>query len=228
MTDVDEPVRPPSPDGAAWLRASPLVLVVKGIRQTLWRWVYAPLVRRRAGVQALGALHVRGMPHIDLVPGARVVLGHGVMLNSSNAGYHLNMFAPVKLLADLPGAEIIVGDGTRLHGTCVHAYERVEIGRNCLIAANTQIMDGSGHDLAFDDPSRRGSTRGPVRPVRIGDNVWIGAQVIVLPGSIIGEGSVVGAGSVVSGTVPPRVLAAGNPIRVLRDYLGAPELDSAL
>ena len=54
-------------------------------------------------------------------------------------------------------------------------------------------------------------------PVHIGDNVWIGAGAIILPGVTVGDGSVIGAGSVVTKDVPGGVVAAGNPCRVLRE-----------
>lgn len=180
--------------------------------------LYQLLLRAVPGVERRGRVTLRGWPRLEVEPGARVVLGDGVVLNSSNAAYHVNMHSPVKLLADAPGAEITIGDGTRLHGTCVHAFRRVSIGRNCLIAANTQIMDCSGHDLAFDDPSRRPHTRGGADPVAIGDDVWIGANVLVLPGVSIGDGTVIAAGSVVARSLPARVLAAGNPARVIRAH----------
>ena len=53
-------------------------------------------------------------------------------------------------------------------------------------------------------------------PITIGDNVWLGGGVIVCPGVTIGENSVIGAGSVVTKDVPPNVLAAGNPCKVIR------------
>ena len=53
-------------------------------------------------------------------------------------------------------------------------------------------------------------------PITVGDNVWIGAKACLLPGVTVGEGAVVGAGSVVVRDVPPGVVAAGNPCRVLR------------
>ncbi len=54
-------------------------------------------------------------------------------------------------------------------------------------------------------------------PISVGDNVWIGGHVCVLPGVTIGEGSVIGAGSVVNRDIPPRTVAAGNPCRVIRE-----------
>lgn len=50
----------------------------------------------------------------------------------------------------------------------------------------------------------------------IGNNVWIGAQVCVLPGVTIGDNTIIGAGSVVTKSIPANVLAVGNPCRVLR------------
>jgi maltose O-acetyltransferase len=60
------------------------------------------------------------------------------------------------------------------------------------------------------------------RPVIIGKNVWLGNGVLVLPGSEIGDHTVVAARSVVRSSLPPRVLAAGNPARVIRQ-LDIPE-----
>lgn len=143
-------------------------------------------------------------------------MGNNVTLNSRNKGYHINMHSPVKLYADRPNAEIIIGDNTRIHGTCIHAYEKISIGKNCLIAANTQIIDGSGHDLSFDNPSNRINTIGDSNPVVIKNNVWIGANSIILPGVTIGEGSVIAAGSVVTRNIPPMVVAGGNPAKVIK------------
>lgn len=178
--------------------------------------LFAAALVRLPGVQADGRPTLRGVPLVELAPGAELRLGTGVTLNSRNRGYHLNMYGPVKLLADRPGARIEIGDDTRIHGSCIHAYRSVRIGRRCLIAANVQIFDGSGHDLALDDPARRIQTGGDARPVAIEDDVWLGTGCIVMPGVTIGRGSVIAAGSVVARDVPPGVLAGGVPARVLR------------
>ena len=59
------------------------------------------------------------------------------------------------------------------------------------------------------------------RPVVIEDNVWIGGNVVILPGVTIGEGAVIAAGSVVNRDIPPRVVAGGHPCRVIRSLTEA-------
>ena len=163
-------------------------------------------------------LLIKGAPVIDIESDCRLVIGDNVVLNSRNQGYHVNMFGPVKIFADRKNAEIIIGNNTRIHGTAIHAYELIKIGENCLIAANCQIMDCSGHDLSFENVEERIKTKGSSNPVIIEDNVWIGAGSIVLPGVKIGFGSVVAAGSVVTKSVPPMVVVGGNPAKILKIF----------
>jgi acetyltransferase-like isoleucine patch superfamily enzyme len=158
---------------------------------------------------------ILGKPLINIVDGASVRIGNNVTLNSNNFGYHINMHSPLKLMADRKGAVIEIGDDTRIHGTCIHAYSSIIIGKKCLIAANCQIMDGNGHDLSFDNVENRINTKGSVKAVKIEDCVWIGSNSIILPGVTIGRGSVIVAGSVVKDNIPPMVLAGGMPAKPL-------------
>lgn len=88
----------------------------------------------------------------------------------------------------------------------------VTIGDNVFIGPNVSLCTITHACCA--DQRNAGVMR--ARPIRIGDNVWIAAGVTVLPGVSIGDEAVVGAGSVVTRDIPPRVLAAGNPCRVIR------------
>jgi acetyltransferase-like isoleucine patch superfamily enzyme len=117
--------------------------------------------------------------------------------------------------ADRPLLEI--GDRTRIGHECVFTVgSRISIGRNCLLSGGIQIMDSNGHPV---DPRERWNDQPPgeedVRPVTIGDGVWIGKQCIIFPGVRIGEGSVVSAGSIVRGHVPPYGVVAGNPAKMM-------------
>lgn len=161
----------------------------------------------------------KGFPIIEISNGGRIEIADSVTINSSNRGYHLNMHSPVKLFADRKGALIKIGKASRIHGTCIHAYESISIGERCLIAANCQMFDGNGHDLIFEGISSRIYTKGSSIPIIIEDDVWVGANTIILPGVKIGRGSVIGAGSVVCKSIPSMVLAAGNPARVIKEIV---------
>ena len=185
------------------------------VHLVLDRWIHRPRLGMTPGVHIAGEVHVKGWPLVHIVSGARLEIAEEVVLNSRNLDYHVNMYAPVKLFADRPGALIRIGAGSRVHGTCIHAHREVIIGQRCLIAANTQIFDGSGHDLCLSNPGQRIHTRGTAEPIVIEDDVWIGANSIILPGVRVGRGAVVAAGSVVTKDVGEGVVVGGNPAKEL-------------
>jgi acetyltransferase-like isoleucine patch superfamily enzyme len=172
----------------------------------------------KSNVVVEGEVIILGTPLIDIHKGSKLYLGNGVMLNSRNRGYHLNIQAPVKLFADRPGAEIRIGEHTRIAGSCIHAQRSVTIGKRCLIAGNCQIIDANGHDLSFPNVESRLNSEGFSLPIVIEDDVWLGINTVVLPGVKIGRGSVIGANSVVSTSIPPMSVARGNPAEVVFDY----------
>ncbi|MGD1455370.1 sugar O-acetyltransferase [Vibrio harveyi] len=89
----------------------------------------------------------------------------------------------------------------------------IYIGDHVMIGPNVTIAT-AGHPI---DPELRRDIAQFNIPVHIGNNVWIGANSVVLPGVTIGENSVIGAGSVVTKDIPANVVAVGNPCRVLRE-----------
>lgn len=184
--------------------------------------VYVLLLSFQKNVEIAGRLYISGRPLIDIRKGSRLIIGDDVVLGSRNKGYHVNLHSPVKLFADRPGALIRIGDRTRIHGTCIHAYTSISIGSNCLIAANCQIIDSNGHELSFPDVDQRINSSSIGKPIIIEDNVWIGVNTIILPGVVIGYGSVISANSVVATDIPPLAIARGNPATVIKEYSDAP------
>jgi acetyltransferase-like isoleucine patch superfamily enzyme len=117
--------------------------------------------------------------------------------------------APCELSADNAG-QLLIGERVFLNqGVVIAAKESIEIGDDTLIGDFSAIYDSNWHQLDPAHPDKP-------RPVTIGKNVWLGNGVLVLPGSSIGDHTVVAARSVVKGSLPPRVLAAGNPAVVVR------------
>lgn len=158
------------------------------------------------------------VPSIYMIENTSISIGNNVTINSSNWGYHVNMFGKCKFFVDRNNAKITIGDNCRIHGTCIHAYSTISIGNNCLIAANTQIVDTNGHALSFENTSNRINTTDSGNPITIEDNVWIGMNCVILGGTTIGQGAVIAASSVVKGNVPPNCIFGGNPAKVIKQY----------
>lgn len=123
------------------------------------------------------------------------------------------------LIAEQPfycdyGRNISVGeDFYANHNLVILDGARVKIGSHVYIAPNC-VITTAGHPL---DAEQRNRGLEYAFPITIGDNVWLGAGVMVLPGVTIGSGSIIGAGSVVNRDIPAGVVAAGNPCRVIRE-----------
>jgi acetyltransferase-like isoleucine patch superfamily enzyme len=115
-----------------------------------------------------------------------------------------------------PGARLSIGEGCFLNlGTMVAALERVTIGPHTMLANGCFVSDG---EHRYDDPDRPVPWQGFTTkgPVTIGANCWFGVNCVVASGVTVGERCVVGANSVVTRDLPPRVVAAGAPARVIR------------
>jgi acetyltransferase-like isoleucine patch superfamily enzyme len=117
----------------------------------------------------------------------------------------------------MPGqARVRIGAGTFLNmGVMVAAEQLVEIGDHCMLANGCFLTDSSHR---YSDPEMPITWQGfeSKGPTRIGDNCWLGANVVVTSGVQIGQRCVIGANSVVNKDVDPFTIAAGAPARALR------------
>lgn len=115
--------------------------------------------------------------------------------------------------------ELEIGDDVTVMSNCqISCLRKVQIGSGCLFGDNVFISDnlhGSNisEELGIPPLLRKLSSKGPII---IGDNVWIGRNVCVLPGVKIGNGVVIGANSVVTHDIPENSVAAGVPAKVIK------------
>lgn len=111
------------------------------------------------------------------------------------------------------GSNISIGDNFYTNHNCtILDGAKVTFGDNVFIAPNC-VFSTAGHAL---DAQMRADGLEIALPITVGNRVWIGANVSVLPGVTIGDDTVIGAGSVVNKDIPSGVVAAGNPCRVIR------------
>jgi acetyltransferase-like isoleucine patch superfamily enzyme len=175
-----------------------------------WQWYHRP--RRPWNVARL---------HLELAKRQAFARGpmHGNVLQMLlerrlEIGPHA-YFEPGVWLTSESG-RISIGGGSLLNlNVMVAAVHEVTIGEHCMLANGCLVTDGNHR---FDDPEVPVPWQGFTSkgPVMIGDNVWLGANVVVTSGVTIGRRSVIGANSVVTEDVPPHSIAAGAPAKVLK------------
>lgn len=151
----------------------------------------------------------RVSPLADIEPsvrGSTISLAEGVVID-----------AFVKIKPAGGTGDVVIGANSYINSGCViYSGHGVRIGRDVLLAANCTLA-ATNH--AYDDPDRPIRLQG-FQPGRGGivieDNVWIGANCVLLDGAHVGRGCVVAAGSVVRGALDPGMVYGGNPIRLIR------------
>ena len=120
-------------------------------------------------------------------------------------------------------SQIIIGNNVGMSSAVLRIREKLTIGNRVNIGGNVLIYDTDVHQLNYlarrgeiaanpDDPP----TKVQSAPVTIEDDVWVGANCVILKGVTIGARSVIGAGSIVTKSIPADSIAAGNPCRVIR------------
>ncbi len=112
------------------------------------------------------------------------------------------------------GWEIELGDDSSLGVRCMIPFD-LKVGKDVMMGPDVIIL-GDNHEFNSRDIPMRLQGMKEYPPVCIEDDVWIGAQVIILPGLTIGKGAIIGAGSVVTRDVPAYAILAGNPARIIR------------
>ena len=112
------------------------------------------------------------------------------------------------------GYNIFVGENFYMNHNCIILDAgRVEFGNNVFIAPNCTFYT-AGHPI---EPEIRNRGLEYAKPIKVGNNVWIGGNVTVLPGVTIGDNVTIGAGSVIVKDIPSNVVAVGNPCKVIKE-----------
>lgn len=188
------------------------------ITSELRRLLIFPFVRLNfifTGISWNSGWKIYGMPILQRQRMSRIEIARGLYLRSFAASNPLGPYRPVILTTRSSHARIVIGEDVGITGGTICAEESIEIGDRVLIGANCILVDTDFHPV--DIPTRRiAPQRGRVAPISIGDDVFIGMNSLILKGVQIGQKSVIGSGSVVTKDVPPGVIYAGNPARLVR------------
>lgn len=181
---------------------------VKDAARFMLRFLYtAPLFKSQCESVGVG-LFVEKLPYI--VGFGRISIG-----NNSHISGKINIAFNDKLYGE---PSLNIGSSTFVGNMCAFAIAKeISVGDNCLIAGEVRIMDNDGHPLDFMKRRNNLPTdKESVRPVKIGNDVWIGRSAVITKGVTIGDRAIIGTRSVVTKDVPADTVVAGNPAVVIK------------
>ncbi|MBM3705590.1 MAG: hypothetical protein FJW66_03595 [Actinobacteria bacterium] len=152
--------------------------------------------------------------------GSNVIIDDNVMIDakgSDNTGVVLEdgVYIGRNTILSCKNGDIFLDKNANVGFNCeIYSLNRVEIGKDVLIAAYTYII-GGGHMSTDTEVLFRDQEKHAIG-IKIGDNVWLGAKSIVMDGCSIGDNSIIGAGAIVTRNIPEDSVAAGIPARVIK------------
>jgi len=164
-----------------------------------------------------GKVKFNGFTIVYAFPDSKIEFNDGGQIINSQALSNLVGLYQRTIIVARYGGKISIGADTGISGSTIYAMDSITIGKRVIIGGNCKIIDNDFHPL-------HGSKRLPQKPedikqnpIIIGDDCFIGANSIILKGTVLGKNCVVGAGSVVSGTWPDNSIIAGNPAKFLKE-----------
>lgn len=142
-----------------------------------------------------------------------IEVGDNTVLGCDYRNYSVVTPTKTRIITRLDNSTLIIGNRTNIFGANICVASKITIGNDCQVACGVNILDYNGHLLR---KIPRGTEMDSPEPISIGNNVWIGTNVVILKGTQIGDNSIIGAGSVVKGLYPQNSLIVGNPAVVVK------------
>jgi acetyltransferase-like isoleucine patch superfamily enzyme len=173
------------------------------------------LVLKRKKVIWGRGINIRGGIIIHMGNNAKMQIGDNCKFVSHTK---FNMVGVTKKTSISVGknAELKIGKYSGFTGTSIVVTNSITIGDYCNFGGNTFIWDTDFHPLNYEERRVHNVEKINTAPIKIGDDVFIGANTIVLKGVTIGDRAIVGAGSVVTKSIPADEIWAGNPAKFIR------------
>jgi acetyltransferase-like isoleucine patch superfamily enzyme len=195
-----------------------IVWLFDGSRRRLRSKLFSVL--GRLYLQALGAhvgigVTMLSLPYCRCYGSGSLRVGNYVtILNSLSENRAGIIHETVMIVAS--GSKLAIGNHVGISGAIIDAQAPVSIGERVMLGANCSLLTTDYHPLDAKERFERIEATVRKAPIVIEDDVWVGANAIILKGVTIGARSIIGAGSVVTKDVAPGVVVAGNPARVVK------------
>ncbi len=198
---------------SAWSRV--IVRFLKRIRNRLSAY-YNLLRFNLYGVKYGTRCVVHGKLELKLFNTAQVTIGDNLYISS---GMCVNALCSNHkgVIYATDNATIKIGDNVGMSSPILWAHQSITIGNYVKIGGNTIIIDTDAHNIDYRIRRGQYTDWGVSKPIVIKDDVFIGANCIILKGVTIGERAIIAAGSVVTKNVPPDCIVGGNPATIIKN-----------
>ena len=154
-----------------------------------------------------------GIPFLR--PFGKTEIGSYSVFNSTTQYNTVGLFKNCSIFVS-KNAELKIGERSGFSGVSIHCQTSISIGNDCNFGGNVSIWDTDFHSLDYIERRRVPDGGVTSKPIVIGNDVFVGANSIILKGVIIGDRAVIGAGSVVTKDIKNNEIWAGNPAKFIR------------
>lgn len=151
---------------------------------------------------------------IQIINSGKCIFGKRVVFNNRLTSNFVGLFKPCTICVEKTGY-LEIGDYSGFSGVSIYCSNKIIFGKYINCGGNVSIWDTDFHPLDFEDRRVNDSSKVNSAPILIDDDVFIGANSIILKGVSIGARSIIGAGSVVTKNIPSDEIWAGNPARFI-------------
>ncbi|UTW67121.1 acyltransferase [bacterium SCSIO 12643] len=152
---------------------------------------------------------------INVLNRGKIALGKQNILTSSNKSNPVGGGSNTSIYCS-PGGNIKIDDNVAISNSVIFSQKSIHIKSGAMIGGGCQIYDTDFHSLKWKERLKIEDEKIKTAPVIIEENAFLGCNVIVLKGSVIGKNSIIGAGSVVKGKIPENEIWGGNPAKYIK------------
>ncbi|MDF5716128.1 MAG: acyltransferase [Rhizonema sp. NSF051] len=143
---------------------------------------------------------------LSIEENGQIEIGH-------SCSFAVNSFIPNQVLIQDKEAKVSIGDYCYFNGATVMAKKYIEFKRQCLVS-DSMIVDTNYHSVEINRMAPNAKEK--VKPIYVGENVWLGSRSVIMKGVSIGNNSVIGLGTIVRQPVPENVIVIGNPQQIVK------------
>lgn len=181
--------------------------------QILNKKVYYPLLFKSQDIKYTNIPIIRGK--LKIINLGECTFGNGLIFNSSFDSNPIGLHKKCTIYISKSG-KLSIDDKSGFSGVSIYCSNSISIGKNLFCGGNVSIWDTDFHSLNYALRRTHDEETVVSLPVNIGDDVFIGANSLILKGVTIGCRSIIGAGSVVTKNIPEDQIWAGNPVKFIK------------